>query len=80
MVLVIDDARPDTIKPHEDDIIRVLEEHSGLAICIENLDIKHVQGANRSIETNSKGTDVIFYAIDPTTDLILPRTDLRVFK
>lgn len=78
MILVIGDAKPDMVAGKEEAVISVLEEHSGLLVGVERLATRQYLGENGTLENDSTGTDVWFYAIDPETETILETNHTRV--
>ncbi|KAJ8937490.1 hypothetical protein NQ314_011880 [Rhamnusium bicolor] len=73
IILVIGDAKPDLVQLKLDDIIRIMQEQSGLIVGIEKLTAREYVGGNGTLETDQAATDVWFYVVDPETDSILPR-------
>ncbi|XP_072398558.1 cadherin-99C [Diabrotica undecimpunctata] len=73
MILVIGDATPDVVLTKKDDIIRILQEQTGLIVGVEKMISREYVGGNNTLETDSTATDVWFYAVDPETDTILDR-------
>ncbi|XP_047001442.1 cadherin-99C [Schistocerca americana] len=80
LILVIDDAKPETIQNEENKIASVLEDHTNLIIGIEKVDSRQFLGSNSTIEIDKDGTDVWFYAVDPETETILERNSSRVLR
>lgn len=78
MILVIGDAKPDMVAGKEESVISVLEEHSGLLVGVDKLSTRQYLGENGTLENDSTGTDVWFYAIDPETETILETNHTRV--
>ncbi|KAL0274963.1 UNVERIFIED_CONTAM: hypothetical protein PYX00_002973 [Menopon gallinae] len=78
MVLVLEDARRDAVQESKDEIIGILQEHSGLIIGIEKFSPKQYLNENRTLESDTSATDIWFYAIDPESDAILDRNHTKV--
>lgn len=78
MVLVLEDAKRDAIQESKDEIVAILQEHSGLIIGIEKFSPKQYLNENRTLESDASATDIWFYAIDPESDAILDRNHTKV--
>nr|CAI5831259.1 unnamed protein product [Callosobruchus analis] len=73
MILVIGDAKPDTVQSKLEDIARIIQEQSGLIVGIEKLTQREYIGGNGTLEVDPDATDIWFYVVDPENDVILPR-------
>ena len=80
MILVLEDAKRDSILKSKERLVEILQEHSGLIIGIEKFTAKHFLNENRTLESDPSATDIWFYAIDPETDAILDRNHTKVQK
>ena len=78
MILVIGDASPDKILNEKTTITNTLRDHSNLLVGVEKITTRHYLNENGSLEMDSLGSDVWFYAIDPESELILQRNHSRV--
>ncbi|XP_030756707.1 cadherin-99C [Sitophilus oryzae] len=73
LILVVGDATPSAVQKKLDDILRIVQDQSGLIAGVEKLGFREFIGANGTLEIDQEGTDIWFYVIDPETDKILPR-------
>ncbi|XP_069688978.1 cadherin-99C isoform X2 [Periplaneta americana] len=78
LILVIDDAKPETITHETSRLVDVMEDDTNLVIGVEKVAAKLYVGDNGTIEQDPVGTDVWFYAVDPDTDKILDRNSTRI--
>ncbi|KAH1012859.1 hypothetical protein HUJ05_011939 [Dendroctonus ponderosae] len=78
LILVIGDAKPNIVQKKLDDIVKVIQDQSGLIAGIEKLGSRQFIGGNGTLENDPEGTDVWFYVIDPDTDEILTRNSSLV--
>nr|CAD7198411.1 unnamed protein product [Timema douglasi] len=78
LILVVSDGSPDKIQDSVTQVREVLEEHSGLVVGVEKVAARQFQSANNTVEQDNTGTDVWFYCVDPSTELILDRNSSRV--
>lgn len=78
MVLVIGDAKPDKVQTKTEEVIRILQDQTGLIVGVEKLTSREFIGGNGTLETDQGGTDVWFYVVDPATDSILQRNSSQV--
>lgn len=72
MILVVGDAKPDVVAPKLESMINIIQEQTKLFVGVEKLSSREFINANGTLEVDSSGTDVWFFAIDPDTDEILP--------
>ncbi|CAH0392596.1 unnamed protein product [Bemisia tabaci] len=81
LILVVDDARPDSVKGAEENVINVLEDHSNLMIGVEKVGPRQNLGSdNMTIMSDPGGSDLWFYAINPDTETILERNSSRLMR
>ncbi|XP_065211081.1 cadherin-99C isoform X2 [Planococcus citri] len=81
MILVINDATPEVVKTNEANITRVLEEHAKLIVGVEKITPRQYRRSdNISLESDPNSTDLWFYTIDPSTEVILERNNSRVTR
>nr|CAD7426011.1 unnamed protein product [Timema monikensis] len=78
LILVVSDGSPDKIQDSVTQVREVLEEHSGLVVGVEKVAARQFQSTNNTVEQDNTGTDVWFYCVDPSTELILDRNSSRV--
>lgn len=78
LVLVIQDASPDTVQHDATKIVRILEERSGLIIDIDRIAVRKTVTKNGTVETHPQDSDVWFYAVDPKTETILDRNSSQL--
>lgn len=78
MILVLEDAKRDSIQGSKDRLVEILQEHSGLIVGVERFAPKQFLNENRTLELDTSATDIWFYAIDPETDAILDRNHSKV--
>ncbi|XP_015117521.1 cadherin-99C [Diachasma alloeum] len=78
LVLVIQDASPDTVQKEASKIVRILEEKSGLIIGIERIAMRKTVTKNGTVESHPLDSDVWFYAVDPKTETILDRNSSQL--
>jgi hypothetical protein len=80
MILVIEDARQDTVKEAEDKIVNIIQEHTGLFVGVERVTPKLYLNENSTLDTDNCATDVWFYSIDPNEETILDRNNSRILR
>lgn len=78
MILVIGDAKPDMVSGKENALVSAMQDHSGLLVGVERLAARQFLGENGTLESDSSGTDVWFYVVDPMTEKILETNHTRV--
>ncbi|XP_071438739.1 cadherin-99C isoform X2 [Hetaerina americana] len=78
MILVIEDAPPEVVKNKENIVLSILKDHSKMAVGVEKVVARQYLAENNTIESDSSGTDIWFYVIDPETERILERNSSRV--
>lgn len=78
IILVIEDANSEKIQNKLGDIVRILQEQTGLIVGIEKLANRKYLNENGTLESDSAGTDIWLYVVDPTTDAILHRNSTLV--
>jgi hypothetical protein len=61
-------------------ILTAIEKDSGLVAGLEKLTDRHYLGVNGTLESDSKGTDVWLYLVDPSSGKILKRDSESVKK
>lgn len=78
LVLVLQDVRPERVQGEAQRLVAILEQHSGLVVGVDRLTARHYLADNATLQTDTAGTDVWFYAVDPVTGRILERNSTRV--
>lgn len=78
LILVIDDAKPETIQHETNKLVDIMEGITNLVVGIEKVTVKQYLGDNGTLEQDNSGTDVWFYVIDPETEKILDRNSTRI--
>ncbi|XP_031771297.1 cadherin-99C, partial [Apis florea] len=78
MILVVQDASPDTLQKEASKIAGIIEERSELLIGIDRIAVRKNLTKNGTIEMYPQDSDVWFYAIDPDTEAILDRNSSRI--
>ncbi|GIY66383.1 cadherin-99C [Caerostris darwini] len=77
MVLVMKDALPDRVLAMKENILRLIHERTNVIADVEKVvSLKMIK--NQSIETDTSGSDLWFYAIDPATMKILRADDPKL--
>ncbi|XP_054716801.1 cadherin-99C-like [Uloborus diversus] len=77
MVLVLKHAMPDRVLGMKEDILRLIQDRTNVIADVEKVvALKMIR--NSSIETDVSGSDLWFYAIDPSTMKILRAADPKV--
>ncbi|XP_028034875.1 cadherin-99C [Bombyx mandarina] len=80
LVLEIADLNPDAMRRRARSLLSIIEEKSGLVAGLEKLTSRHYLGENGTLESDSRGTDVWLYLIEPSTGEILTRESMPVQK
>ncbi|XP_014256144.1 cadherin-99C isoform X2 [Cimex lectularius] len=80
IIMAIKDLSADKVQHKEDSVVDLLEQRTGLIIGLEKLSPLESTKDNITLNTDTTGTDVWFYAIDPQTEKILPRNSTLVEK
>lgn len=80
IILVIGDANPEKIQNKQNDIIKILQDQTGLIVGVEKLSPRKYINENETLETDPTGTDIWLYVVDPSTDKILERNSSQVQK
>lgn len=78
LILVIDDAKPETIQHETHRLVDIMEDITNLVVGIEKVTVKQYLGDNGTLEQDNSGTDVWFYVIDPETEKILDRNSTMI--
>ncbi|XP_006563686.2 cadherin-99C isoform X2 [Apis mellifera] len=78
MILVVQDASPDSLQKEASKIAGIIEERSELLIGIDRIAVRKNLTKNGTIEMYPQDSDVWFYAIDPDTEAILDRNSSRI--
>lgn len=78
IILVIVDANPEKMETKLNDIIQILQNRTGLIVGIEKLTPREYINENGTLETDTTGTDIWLYVVDPITDTILYRNSTLV--
>lgn len=78
LILVIDDAKPETIQHETKRLVDIMEDITNLVVGIEKVTVKQYLGDNGTLEQDNSGTDVWFYVIDPETEKILDRNSTKI--
>ncbi|KAF8774708.1 Cadherin-99C like protein [Argiope bruennichi] len=77
MVLVLKNALPDRVLGMKENILRLIHERTNVVADVEKVvSLKMIK--NNSIETDTSGSDLWFYAIDPATMKILRADDPKL--
>lgn len=71
-------VNPDTMRRRSRSLLTAIEEKTGLVAGLEKLTARHYLGENGTLETDTKGTDVWLYLVDPSTGHILARESASV--
>lgn len=80
IILVIEDANPEKMQNKLGDIIRILQDQTGLIVGIEKLTAREYINENGTLETDPSGTDIWLYVVDRNTDTILQRNSTVVLR
>nr|XP_042911936.1 cadherin-99C [Parasteatoda tepidariorum] len=77
MVLVLKNVLPDKVLGIKENILRLIQERTGVLADVEKVvSLKMIK--NQSIETDTSGSDLWFYAIDPATMKIMRSDDPKL--
>ncbi|CAB3235908.1 unnamed protein product [Arctia plantaginis] len=71
-------VNPDTMRRRARSLLTAIEEKTGLVAGLEKLTARHYLGENGTLETDTKGTDVWLYLVDPSSGQILARESVSV--
>ncbi|KAG1664292.1 Cadherin-99C [Nymphon striatum] len=77
MILVVHGTSPDKFSDKQDQLISIIQAHTGLIIGIEKMETKKKIG-NNTIQSEPMSTDIWFYAIDPVTLSIVPTSGISL--
>ncbi|KAJ2947536.1 hypothetical protein O0L34_g17324 [Tuta absoluta] len=80
LIMEVADLNPDAMRRRSRSLLSAIEEKTGFVAGLEKLTTRHYLGENGTLESDSKGTDVWLYLIDPGTGAILMRDSLPVKK
>ncbi|XP_013142177.1 PREDICTED: protocadherin-15, partial [Papilio polytes] len=78
LVVEVADLNAETLRRQSRSFLQAIEEKSGLVAGLEKLTARHYLGENGTLESDSKGTDVWLYLVDPNTGAILSRESTPV--
>ncbi|KAJ0177892.1 hypothetical protein K1T71_006765 [Dendrolimus kikuchii] len=80
LILEVADLNADAMRRRARHLLSTIEEKTGLVAGLEKLTARHYLNENGTLESDSKGTDVWLYLIDPSTGEILVRDSMPVQK
>ncbi|KAJ8719097.1 hypothetical protein PYW07_016653 [Mythimna separata] len=80
LVVEVSDLDADTMRRRSRSLLSAIEEKTGLYAGLEKLTSRHYLGENGTLESDTKGTDVWLYLIDPANGEILSRESKPVKK
>lgn len=78
LILVIQEAAPETLQKEASKIVRVIEDKTGLLIGIDRIAVRKTLTKNGTVESHPQDSDVWFYAVDPESGRILDRNSTRL--
>ncbi|XP_013173733.1 PREDICTED: protocadherin-15 [Papilio xuthus] len=78
LVVEVADLNAETLRRQSRSFLQAIEEKSGLVAGLEKLTARHYLGENGTLESDTKGTDVWLYLVDPNTGAILSRESTPV--
>ncbi|KAL4707263.1 hypothetical protein ACJJTC_019801 [Scirpophaga incertulas] len=80
LVVEVSNVNADAMVRRARSVLMTIEKESGLVAGLEKLTDRHYLGVNGTLESDSKGTDVWLYLVDPSTGKILTRDSAPVKK
>ncbi|RVE54613.1 hypothetical protein evm_000734 [Chilo suppressalis] len=80
LVLEVSNLNTDAMGRRARSVLTAIEKESGLVAGLEKLTDRHYLGVNGTLESDSKGTDIWLYLVDPATGKILTRDSQSVKK
>lgn len=80
LVVEVPDLNADAMRRRSRSLLTAIEEKTGLYAGLEKLTSRHYLGENGTLESDTKGTDVWLYLIDPNSGEILTRESKPVKK
>ncbi|XP_031770318.2 cadherin-99C [Galleria mellonella] len=80
LVVEVSDLNPDAMRRRSRSLLTAIEEKSGLVAGLEKLTARHYLGENGTLESDTRGTDVWLYLVEPGTGEILTRESKPVKK
>ncbi|XP_068623596.1 cadherin-99C [Battus philenor] len=80
LVVEVADLNAEALRRRARSFLGAIEEKTGLVAGLEKLTARHYLGENGTLESDSKGTDVWLYLVDPNTGAILSRESQSVKK
>ena len=71
VVLVMPKASPDQVHRSQSSILNLLQEETKMIVRVEKLQAIMHMSPNGSLRVNPTGSELWFYCIDPSTDVIV---------
>ncbi|XP_049870915.1 cadherin-99C isoform X2 [Pectinophora gossypiella] len=80
LVVEVADLNADAMRRRSRSLLSAVEEKTGFVAGLEKLTARHFLGENGTLESDTKGTDVWLYLVDPNSGKILTRDSQPVKK